>query len=135
MEIIVKLLRVGDPLAVGRPDGVKLVVRPGVGVGIHAHGSLFVEVHVPDIQTLVGIGNLLAVGGPDGRVVERRRVAQADFSHLAQAVLVADVELILAGFIRKVGDGLAVGRPDGIQFADGRRVRKVSNVALFSRDR
>ena len=96
MEVIIQLLRVSDPAAVGRPSGVELVVGTRVSVRIHAHGSLLVDVHKPDIQALVGISDLLAVRRPDGRIVKSGRVAEADFSDFPQAALGADVEFVLA---------------------------------------
>src|SRR5437660_1306970 len=49
----------------------------------------------------------------------------------AAAVLLADVKLILARFVREVGDVLAVGRPGWIALGHPRRAGEVPDIAFL----
>jgi len=69
---VVQEAGVDDPPAVGRPGG-RLVVAAIVDlVGVHPdrRRGFLAQVHVPDVQPLVGEEDLLAVGRPDGIVEE-----------------------------------------------------------------
>ncbi len=129
VEVAGQLLGVGQPLAVGRPDLVegRLVEK----VGVHLQGRPPGQVHVPEIEAFVRVGDLLGVGRPGGRIEERGRAPESDLLHLAQAVLVANVQRILAGFVREPGDGLPVRRPGGVAVGRGRGAGDVADVALL----
>ena len=51
-------------------------------------------------------------------------------AHRAQAVLIADGELVFAGLVGEIGDGFAVGRPCRIAVGNGRTARDIANVTL-----
>src|SRR5512139_2496989 len=79
----------------------------------------------------VFIGDLLAVRGPAGGKIKRRILVQFDTDDFSAPFLISDVELVLAGFVREIGDLLTVGRPGREALHDSRRVGEVAEVALF----
>ena len=92
MQMITKLPSVCEPFTVGRPGRIEQLAGASVSVSIHLDRRLLAfETHVPKTQTLVGVGDFLAVGRPHGRVIERRRRAKVDFADFAHSALVADV--------------------------------------------
>src|SRR5262249_10996919 len=92
------------------------------------------QVHVPQVEPLVTVGDPFAVGRPDRVIVERRRLTQGDLLRLAGAEGVAQVKLVLARFVREVRDPLAVGRPGRRALGGAGGLRQVANVAFFGRD-
>ena len=56
------------------------------------------------------------------------------FVTVAESVLVANMECVLAGFIGKVSDGFAVGRPGGIAVGKGGAVGEIADVAFVGGD-
>src|SRR2546430_7336897 len=54
-------------------------------VGIHLHRRTLAHVDVPQVQSLVAVGDPLAVRGPHRRIEERRWVAEIDLLHLAES--------------------------------------------------
>ena len=83
---------------------------------------------IVDLATLTG-ACVVALG------TEVAGVMTNDQPWCDQVVVVANMERILSGFVRKVGDGSPIGRPGGITLGDARRVGQVARVALFGRDR
>jgi len=69
-----------------------------------------------------------------GRVEEGRIGAKVDDFGCAEAVLVANEELVFAGCVAEVGDGFAVGRPVGIAFGGSGSSGEVAGVAFFGGD-
>jgi len=68
----------------------------------HFDGAFFfLEIDVPKVQALVGIGNFFAVGRPGGKVEIRAWSAEGNFLRLALATLILDVQSVFAGFIGK----------------------------------
>ncbi|MGB9254739.1 MAG: hypothetical protein WCC25_07880, partial [Candidatus Korobacteraceae bacterium] len=58
-----------DPFTIGRPSLAELRdVEPAIVIGVDQHGLGIVEVDKPQIQTLVAVGDFLAVGLPRRRV-------------------------------------------------------------------
>ena len=106
-----ELLGVGQPAAVRRPAEIEGEGRVEVGGRVDLDRHTLGDVDVPERQPLVVVGDLLAVGRPDGPVEEGRRRAEPDRLHRALPGLVADVQGVLARFVREVSDRLAVGRP------------------------
>ena len=103
-------------------------------IGVHFHGSGFVEIHVPEIEPFIGVGNFLAVRRPGDAVEKGRRNTEIDFAHFTQAILRAQVQRVFAGLVGKVGNGFSVRRPGRGAVGDARRIRDVTNIALFRRD-
>src|SRR5438874_12414375 len=90
-----------------------------------------IEVDVPEVKSLVAVGNLPAVRGPGWGVVETGRFAEVDLTHLAHAVLASKMEGVLAGRVGEVGDRLTVRGPGGIPLGNTGRVRQIADVALL----
>src|SRR4029077_6253032 len=70
---------------------------------------------------VVDVRDLLAVGGPAGELVVAGS-GELEAPYVPLAILRLDVELVLAGLVREIGDPPAVGRPDRRALVDGRRV-------------
>ena len=118
MQLVFQVARVGNPLRVGRPGklGRRAEATPQASVDFDrlATGC----VHVPETQMLVGEGNVFRVRRPARAIKERGVGAQIDHLGRLQTVLVADVELVLAGSIAEVGEGFPVRRPAGSRSAE-----------------
>ena len=97
VQVTGKLLGIRDPLAVRRPVLVEL--WPFVVIGIHELRRASGHVHVPQVQPLIAVRDLLAVGGPHRRIVERWRLTQLNMPHLAESVLLAQLKLVFARLI------------------------------------
>src|SRR5262245_10942154 len=115
-------------------------MRPGRDVGeervevdrvVYLYRGFLLYVYIPEIEPLVAVGDLLAVGRPDRIIVEGGRVAERDLFHLAHSVLAAEMQRIFARLIGEVGDPFAIGRPGRATLHDARRVGQVADVALF----
>src|SRR2546429_4290526 len=63
--------------------------------------TLFRSVHVPQVQSLVRVGNFLAVRRPGREVKIGRRRAQVDLLRFSLPILVLDIEGDLSRLIRK----------------------------------
>jgi hypothetical protein len=83
---------------------------------------------------LVGVGDVLGVGRPGGAVEEAGIRTEIDDGRRFEAGLVVEVELVFAGGVREVGDGLAVWGPGGVALGGARGARQVADVALFAGD-
>jgi hypothetical protein len=59
------------------------------------------------------------------RVEEGRRLPESDLPNLAEAVLAADVQGVLARFVREPGEPLAVGGPGGVAVGGAGRAGQV----------
>lgn len=53
MQVVMELLRVGNPPAVWRPVWIETISRAIVEVSVDANGGFLVEIHVPEIQALI----------------------------------------------------------------------------------
>src|ERR1700730_15906943 len=107
-----KLFGIADPLTVRSPGLAELGwAKAAEVVSVHQLRGGFVQVDVPQVQSLVGVCNLLAVGRPRGFVKERRWITQVDVPDLAQTILAADFQFIFPRLIGEVCDRFAVGRP------------------------
>ena len=60
---------------------------------------------------LVGVGDVFGVRRPDGIVEKAGIWAEVDDRGRLEAGLLVQEELVLAGGVRKVSDGFAVGTP------------------------
>ena len=69
-------LGVSQPPAVRRPAQLKLLLV--LSPGVHLDRRRVGKVDVPEVQPLVRVGDLLAVGRPGGMVEERGRDAEVD---------------------------------------------------------
>ena len=125
---------VGDPARVGRPGGARHdgLVRPKD----RRRGDLL---HLPAGQVdpeqrrrVVDVGDLAAVGRPDGVLVGAGPAGIVDL-RLALAVGRADVQPVLAAFVREPGDRPAVGRPGGRAVVHAGRLGQIVRVALLGR--
>src|SRR5712671_3222481 len=105
MQAARELPGVCDPLTVWSP-GLAELRRPEASkiIGVNQLRLSIVEIDIPEIQSLVGISNLLAVGRPHRAVEKRRRIPQIDMPHLAQAVLGAYAQFVFDALIREVGN-------------------------------
>ena len=101
--------------------------------GVNLDWRALVEIHVPEVEPLVGEGNLLAVGRPGRRVEERRRVSEVDLLDLAHPALLSQVQRVLARLVREVGDPFTVWRPGGVPVGHACRVGQVAHVTLLGR--
>ena len=95
VQVVVKLLGVSEPSAVRGPGRLQSLARQ-VRVQVHMHWRGVVQVHVPEVQALVRVSDLLAVRRPCGRIEERWRFTKVNLSHLADATLVAEVQGVFA---------------------------------------
>src|SRR6267143_36545 len=90
-----KLFGIGDPLIVRSPVLAELGwAEAAEVVSVHQPGGGVVQVDVPQVQSLVGVCNLLAVGRPRGSVKKRRWITQVDVPDLAQTILAADIAFV-----------------------------------------
>ncbi len=133
MQVVGQLREVDDPAAVGRPGRIEAIGRTVVAVGGDLLRVPVGQVDQPQVQALVVQHDLAAVRRPAWLVEERRRLAERDLAHRAAAVGGADVQRVLAGFVRQPRDALAVGRRRGIAVGDARRLRQVADLALLGR--
>ncbi len=126
-------LGVGDPAIVGRPRRIEALGI--VIIGIHFHWGRFVQIHVPEIEPLIGVSDILAIRRPGQTVEVGRRSSEIDFAHFTQAVLGAQVQRVFAGLIGKISDRFSVRRPGRAAVGDAGRIRDVANIALFRGNR
>ncbi len=122
-----------DPLRVGAPRRMQRALRHHPGIAADDLRLAGLDVHHPDVEVGVGVEQLLRIGRPRRRVVERRLV-EGDFARRADAVLRFDHQLVFAGFVAEVRDPLAVGRPGRRALGGRARVGDVADVALLRRD-
>src|SRR5207245_1680744 len=73
--------------------------------------------------------------GPGRGIVKGGGIAEGNLLYLAPALLVAEVELVLARLVGEIGDLFAVGRPGRIALGDGGSVGQVADLALLGRQR
>ncbi len=127
-------LGVGEPLAVRRPGVLRQVAERTVGVagGVHLADAAAVDIHDVEAVGAVGKGQLFRIGRPLGRKAPRVAVT-GHLARLAAAVLGADVDLVLAGGVRQVGNPLAVRGPGDADFARCRRAREIADLAVLGR--
>ena len=140
VQLVVEVAVIGDPLGVRRPDGAEVGAEAAVDALIHEHrlaarGGLPAGTStIPQAQVLVGVCDVLGVGRPGGVVEEAGLGAEVDDRGRLEAGLVVQVELVLAGGVGEVGDGLAVRAPGGIALGDAGGLGQVAGVAFLGRD-
>src|SRR5260370_41987917 len=90
-----KLFGIRDPPIVRSPGLAELGGAEATEVvSVHLLRGGVAQVDVPQVQSLVGVCNLLAVGRPLGSVKERRWIPQVDVPDLAQTIQAADFQFI-----------------------------------------
>src|SRR4029434_6906074 len=109
--------------------------RVGVYVRVHMSWRFFLKLHAPKIQTFIGVCDFLGVGRPRRRIIEGRRLAEIDLADLAEAALIADMQVVFARLVGEIGDKFSVGRPRGITFDNVGRVRQIADIAFLGRHR
>ena len=124
--------RVRQPLAVRRPRGGQSIAV-GVVIRLHQHRFLLLQVDIEEMAVVVQVRDLLAVRRPIGRGIERL-IAERDLLHFARTILVAHVQRVIARFVGKVRDALAIGRPAWLPLHHRRALGQVARVALFGRN-
>src|SRR5439155_22316593 len=92
---------------------------------------LFLKLHTPEVQALIGVCDFLGVGRPPRRIIEGGRLAEIDFADVAEAALIADMQVVFARLVGEIGDRFSVGRPSGIAFDNIGRVCQIADVAFF----
>src|SRR6185369_17563061 len=122
-------LVIHQPLAVRRPV---VIGNLAVAAGIYFHRLLLGDVGVPEIQPLVGPGDLLAIGRPCGREHEAF-VAAGDLLFLSQAILRHDVNLLFSSSVGNVGNPASVGRPGNLVLANSGCAGQVADTSFFGR--
>src|ERR1700730_5650918 len=126
-----KLFGIADPLTVRSPGLAELGwAKAAEVVSVHQPRGGVVQVDVPQVQSLVGVCNLLAVGRPRGSVKERWWITQVDVPDLAQTILAADFQFIFSRLIGEVCDRFAVGRPRRIAISHGGAVGQIADIAF-----
>jgi len=124
------VLRVGDPLAVGRPAAVGNVA---VFALIDLNGFLVVGADPPEAVPFVPIEKFLAVRCPGGAVAVYAAVGGD--AHFVAAHLGAQVKFVLAGLVREVRDPLAIRRPGGVHLVNAGVVcRERAGAAMLGRN-
>ncbi len=131
MQVVRQLLGVGEPAAVRRPGGIEVADRGVVEIGVDLHRHGMFQVHDPEVQALVRVGDLPAVGRPAGAVEIGGRLAEVDRPHRAQPIRGTQVEGVFAGRVREPGHPLPVGRPGGVAVRDAGAAGEVPGVPLL----
>lgn len=72
---------------------------PLVVINVNFYRSGFVYIHIPEVQALIRVGYVLAVGRPRGAVEKRWRIAEIDLANITQSILRAQVKRVLAGLV------------------------------------
>ena len=84
MQAAGQLARIGDPFIVRSPSLVELCrAEASEVIGVDQLRLRIIKIDIPQVQPLVGVGDLLAVGRPRGRVKKRRRISEVDMADLA----------------------------------------------------
>jgi hypothetical protein len=128
-ELVGKHLRVSEPLTIRRPFAGYVAIPHLVGVLIDTDLLAGIEVDVPEGGETVDERDLFAVGREARRGVKAG--LECNLANFASAVLRAEVESVLAGFVGQVSDRFAVGRPTRLALHDAGRIRKIAGVAFF----
>ena len=127
--------RISQPLAVRRPRWIEGVRRIFVQIRVNLLGrSTFFDIHVPQIQSLVGERNLLTVRRPRRAIKIRWRISQPDLLHVTQSRLIHQMKRVFPGFVGKKRNPFSVWRPRWIALGNRCGPSQISDVALFRRD-
>src|SRR5581483_1409423 len=129
-KMVGKQFCVGYPLAVRRPGWVQISVWRIVSIGVNLRDLAGGYVYISQVQTLVDVCDLPAVGGPNRRIEIRRRIAQVDVLRRSSAVLFTNLQFVLAGLIGKIADPLPVRRPGRIAIGYRGTVSQIPDVAF-----
>ena len=65
-QVVAQVPAIGDPAAVGRPGDLERTEGRLVAIVVDPHGLALLDVDVPEVQALVGVGDLRAVRRPLG---------------------------------------------------------------------
>ena len=134
VQLIVEVALIGEPLRVRRPDCAEVGAPIAVDLLVHQHGLTRRHIHDPQAQVLVGICDALGVGRPGGAIEIAWLGTEVDDRGRLEAGLIVQVELVLAGGVGEVGDGLAVRAPGGVALGYAGGLGQVAGVALLGRD-
>ena len=107
---------------------------PRFGIAVDAPGGAILELDQVDGTGLVGDDDVLRIGCPRDARAEAGAVL-GDLAGLALAVGRHGPELVLAGGIAEVGDGLAIGAPRRAALEDAVGAREVAWRAVLRRRR
>ncbi len=110
-QIIGQPLGISQPLGIRRPGGNEVASSSPETVLVHPDRFFLIQVHKPESQVAIHIGDFLAVRRPAGQVIKRRILIQSDLYHIFRTFLVLDMEHVFARFIREISDVFAVRRP------------------------
>ena len=105
----------------------------GRETGVGCPGLAPGGVKVPAPKGVVRESDVCGVRRSARAVKEGGGGPQFDEPGWVQAILVADVGLVLARGVTQVGDGLAIRRPGGISFSGDRRPGQIAYIALLPR--
>src|ERR1700737_2023115 len=126
-----KLFGISDPLIVRSPGLAELrCAEAAEVVSVHQLRGGVVQVDVPQVQSLVGLCNLLAVRRPRGAVKERWWITQVDVPDLAQTILAADFQFVFSRLIGEVCNRFAVGRPRRIAICRCGAAGQIADIAF-----
>ena len=103
-----------------------------IKVRVEARDLFRFQVDEADLEIGVAEQDLLAVGSPQRRVVEGVAV-EVENTWRARAILLGNVQLVLAGSVGEVGDLFAVGRPRGRALRHAGGGGDVADVAFIAR--
>ena len=120
-----RIERVGQPARIGCPRGAHALVdaiHRLRGDILHLARADVDHIHAPAI---VGKRDLLAVGRPDGVVIEAAAI-QLELAYGTLAVLRAHMQFIFSRLVREIRDRAAIGRPDGRALVRASRARQPS---------
>ena len=130
-QMIRQIFGIREPFAVRRPRRIQCVRWIFIAVRIDSDRRTLVDIHVPEVEALIGVRNLLTIRRPPRIVEIGRRIPKIDLLHRAESRLAGEMERVFSRLIREVRDPLAVRRPGGIPVGHGIRPRQVANVAFL----
>ena len=128
-QVIAQRFRIGQPLRIGRPRRRQRPSQNAILIDLRGLGGF--QIHRPEIQVHVRKGDLLRVRRPNGVAVESGLFLNADALHFAPAILLFDVQIVLAGRVGEIGDGQAIGRPGRVTIHRAGAIRQIADIAFF----
>ena len=128
---VVAVLGVGQPFRVGRPAEVREFEAAGA---VDDLDGFCLDVDHLKFEVPVRKSEHRAVGRPDGLKFPGR-ASRRQLRYFVVFDGIDEIDLILPGFIRAIGDIAPVGRPGRIDLPDALGVRQVVGDAFRGRDR